>query len=269
MNSSTITDGPNVESSSSGIHWSSILGGAAIGTAVSVMLIPLGSAFGLGSFSVFTATAGSAVAFTAGMAIWLVVMQWVSSGIGGYIAGRLRVKWADVHSDEVFFRDTAHGFAAWSVATLLTATLVVGAAVSGLGATKDAATALAPEAAQGVAYYSDTLFRGATLPSADASAEAGRILAFDLQNGSVSERDKAYLDTLVSAHTGLSQGQADQRVSATLNDINDAKQKAAEAAEATRKTLVGFFTALFISLLVGAFIASVSAAIGGRVRDEY
>ncbi len=269
MNNSMVNDGPNLESVTSGIHWSSILGGAAVAAAVSVMLIPLGSAFGLGSFSVFTATTGSAMTFTAGMAIWLVVMQWVSSGIGGYIAGRLRVKWADLHSDEVFFRDTAHGFVAWSVATILTAMLVVSAAMSGLGAAKDAATALAPEASQAAAYYSDSLFRGASTPSPDATAEASRILAFDMKAGTVSARDKDYLDGLVASHTGLSPSQADQRVSATLNDIDVAKQKATEAAEATRKTLVGFFTALFISLLVGAFIACVSAAVGGRHRDAF
>ncbi|MDI7775287.1 hypothetical protein [Asticcacaulis sp. EMRT-3] len=264
MNISSDKDGPNFESSSSGIHWSSILGGAAVAAAVSVMLIPLGSAFGLGSFSVFTAKPDTAVVFTVGMAIWLVVMQWISAGLGGYIAGRLRVKWADLHSDEVFFRDTAHGFIAWAAATLLTAALLAGAGASALGTAGKAAATMVP----GMDYYSDMMFRGSSAPSPEATAEAGRILAHDLKDGSVSDSDKAYLDSLVAAHTGLDTTQADQRVSATLNDIEAAKQKMAQTAEATRKAMVGFFTALFISLLVGAFIASVSAAIGGRLRDQ-
>src|SRR5947207_15694255 len=49
----------------------------------------------------------------------MVVVQWLSSAIGGYLSGRLRTKWVGVHTDEVFFRDTAHGFMAWSVATLI------------------------------------------------------------------------------------------------------------------------------------------------------
>ena len=42
-----------------------------------------------------------------------------SAGVGGFLAGRLRVKWSALHTDEVFFRDTAHGFMAWAVATLV------------------------------------------------------------------------------------------------------------------------------------------------------
>jgi hypothetical protein len=65
--------------------------------------------------------------------IWLAFTQIVASGLGGYIAGRLRVKWANLHGDEVYFRDTAHGFLAWAVATLVTATLVVGSVSSVVG----------------------------------------------------------------------------------------------------------------------------------------
>lgn len=267
-NLATLTekDGPNLESSESGIHWSSILGGAAVAAAVSVILIPLGSAFGLGSFSVYTATAEHAAEFTVGMAIWLVIMQWISSGVGGYIAGRLRVKWADLNSDEVFFRDTAHGFIAWAVATLLTLSLVLCFTVSTV---RETASAAADVTGKSMDYYGDTLFRGATASATEPSAEASRILFNDLKTGVVTPYDKAYLSNLVAVRTGLSPAEADNRVAAVLNDIDVAKQKAAQTAEATRKALVAFFTALFISLLVGAFIASVAAALGGRLRDKY
>ena len=127
----TEKDGPNLESAGSGIHWGAIFGGAVAAAAVSLILIPLGSAFGFSTSSVFNAN-NPAAAFTAGWAIWLVVMQWASSFFGVYIAGRWRVRWADLHSDEVFFRDTAHGFLAWAVATLFTISLV---AVAGSGVT--------------------------------------------------------------------------------------------------------------------------------------
>ena len=63
----------------------------------------------------------------------LTFTQLAASGMGGYLAGRLRTKWAGIHTDEVYFRDTAHGFLAWAVATLLTATLLTSAVGSILG----------------------------------------------------------------------------------------------------------------------------------------
>ena len=258
-----IKDGPNLESAGSGIHWGSILGGAAAAAAISLILIPLGSAFGFGSFSVFTATANTAVVFTAGWAIWLVVMQWVSSFFGGYIAGRLRVRWADLHSDEVFFRDTAHGFLAWAVATIVTVGLIAVIASSAVsGGAKDAT---GPD----MDYYASSLYRGATQPIGDIEPESAAILMNDTAANDFTADDRAYLAHQVAARTGLSEADAETRVSTVISRLDTVRQQAAQAAETARKALVGFFTVLFISLLVGAFIASVSAALGGRLRDQY
>ena len=57
-------------------------------------------------------------------------MQAIASGMGGYLAGRLRTKWVAVHTDEVFFRDTAHGFLTWAVAVVIAASLLTTAASS-------------------------------------------------------------------------------------------------------------------------------------------
>ena len=236
-------DGPNLESNTSGIHWAAILGGAAAAAALSLILAPLGTALGFSAVSAFDAPSRSLVTFGAGWAIWLVIMQWASSGVGGYVAGRLRVKWADLHSDEVFFRDTVHGFLAWAVATLFTLGLAAVVATNAVSA--------------GGNYYADNLYRGATTPSADAVAETGRILAHDAQAG-VTTEDRAYIARQVAARTGISQADAEARVTTTLGQI-----------ETTRKATVGFSTVLFISLLLGAFIASVSAALGGRLRDQF
>jgi phage FluMu protein Com len=46
-------------------------------------------------------------------------MAMLSSSIGGYLADRLRARWVGVHTTEVQFRDTAHGFLAWAVASVL------------------------------------------------------------------------------------------------------------------------------------------------------
>nr|GFD60798.1 hypothetical protein [Tanacetum cinerariifolium] len=65
--------------------------------------------------------------------VWLAFTQIIASGLGGYIAGRLRVKWANLHGDEVYFRDTAHGFLSWAVATLVAATLIASSVSSIIG----------------------------------------------------------------------------------------------------------------------------------------
>jgi len=208
------SDGPNLESSKSGIHWASILGGAAGATAVSVMLVPLGSALGFSSVSAWRDLGHNALVFSTGWAIWLVVIQWLSSLVGGYIAGRLRVKWADTHSDEVFFRDTVHGFLAWGVATLFSVMVLTSVTTATVTTTAD----VAPAAARAAANVTGET----TSPEAAARDVASRT----------------------------------------------SPAEAARTAEATRKAIVGFSFATFLSLLIGAFIASVAAALGGRLRDR-
>ncbi|HTN40458.1 MAG TPA: hypothetical protein VLZ84_04850 [Asticcacaulis sp.] len=270
------TDGPNLESSRSGIHWAAILGGAAAAASISAILLPLGSALGFASTSAYN-PGESLVTFTAGMAIWLVVMQWASSGVGGYIAGRLRVKWADTHSDEVFFRDTAHGFLAWAVATLFTfafaAIVAMGAVNAGVQAGATVASGAVATSADDLDYYADSLYRTTTpataVTAADASAETARILANSAKNGALTPADRAYLTSQVAVRTGVSQAEAEARVNTTLAQIEAAKAKTLKAAEDARKAMIAFHTALCISLLVGAFIASVTAALGGKLRDNY
>ncbi len=75
----------------------------------------------------------SAKAFTINAAIWLIVSQWMSAALGGYLAGRLRTKWVGTHTHEVFFRDTAHGLVTWSVATVVIAAALAGSVSSLVG----------------------------------------------------------------------------------------------------------------------------------------
>jgi hypothetical protein len=86
--------------------------------ALTLILLALGSGFGLASVSPWPSSGASVTTFTVMTAIWLIIVQWVSSGLGGYLTGRLRTKWVGVHTHEVFFRDTAHGFLAWAVAAV-------------------------------------------------------------------------------------------------------------------------------------------------------
>jgi hypothetical protein len=223
-------------------------------------------------------------------AIWLIVVQWVAAIFGGYMAGRLRTKWVGLHTDEVFFRDTAHGFLAWAVGTLIVAAMLSMAAAGAAGTGTQAAATVAANTPQ-TTYFVDELFRqnanpaaanGASLlapqgaepsppnvSSQDMPGEAAAILAEGATNGGVNQTDATYLAQLVSERTGLAPADAQARVQDVLNQEQAAITKAKQAADAARKTSATAAIYLFVSLLIGAFIASVSGAIGGRLRDTY
>jgi len=274
--------GVNTESSVSAVAWGPVLGGASAALAMTLLLLTLGSGIGLSSTSTWSNSGVAATTFTIGAAIWLIIVQWLSSAFGGYLTGRLRTKWANMHTDEVFFRDTAHGFMAWAVATVVSVALVASAATSVVGGAArtagNAATAAASGAVQGAAqsaadpsgYFVDALFRadkpGANDP--DAKAEAGRIMVMGARNGTIPDGDKAYLGQLVAARTGLPEDAAVKRVNDVLGQVQTAEIKLREVADQTRKATAQGSFFLFFSMLIGAFIASVAGALGGRQRDE-
>jgi hypothetical protein len=174
------------ESSVSAVSWAAVFAGAFVATAASLVLIAIGSGFGLASLSPWPGNGVSAKTFTVMSAVWLIVVQWSASGLGGYIAGRMRTKWANLHTHEVFFRDTAHGLITWAVATIF----------------------------------------------------IGALLA---------------LSASVASHVAV---QAD--VAATDAGVDAARRAASEAS---------LYTGL--SMLIGAFIACIAAALGGRRRDMH
>ncbi|MGO6719764.1 hypothetical protein ACC717_04250 [Rhizobium ruizarguesonis] len=274
-----------VESSKSAMTWGPIFGGAAAAIGVTLILLLLGSGVGLTMVSPWSGQSSSLGTVGVTAAIWLVVVQWLSSGLGGYITGRLRTKWAAVHTDEVFFRDTAHGFISWALATIFVAgflasslTSLAGAGAQAVGSAATAAGTAASSTASTsdlpTAYFTDALLRpeqaraGATSDDASATAEVSRILLNGAAAGQIADDDKAYLATIVSARTGLSEADARTRVDTVLKRIDDAKVAAQKAADEARKA--ASTTALLgaLSLLIGAFIASAAAAFGGSQRDE-
>src|SRR6476469_797252 len=140
----------SVESSASAVDWASIFGGALAALGVTAILLTLGPGLGLTTVSPWSFNNPSPTTFGTVAAIWLVVTQWLSSAFGGYLAGRLRTKWVGIRTEEVFFRDTAHGLLAWALATLLMATRVTlgSAATAGVAAaTASAPSGASPEAA--------------------------------------------------------------------------------------------------------------------------
>jgi hypothetical protein len=271
------------ESSVSAVTWPAIFGGAIVAAAASIVLVALGSGLGLASVSPWRDRGASATGVAWMTAAWLIVVQWLSAGAGGYLAGRLRTKWANTHTHEVFFRDTAHGFITWALGTVIVAGFLasaVGSAISGgvhaaaavgAGAAAGAGGAAAAQAANHATYDMDLLFRSSqttsTTPTTDARAEAARILANGVATGDVPTTDRSYLAELVASRTGIPAEEAQKRVDNAIAQAKAADLKARDLADKARKAAAetSIFTAL--SMLVGAFIACIAAALGGQRRD--
>jgi hypothetical protein len=166
----------------SAVSWGAVIAGALIATAVTFALMVLGAGLGLTLVSPWWEGNADATTIAASTVVWLVVMQWASAGIGGYLTGRLRTRWTSVHSDEVFFRDTAHGFLAWALATIIVvgfASLgLMGALSAGTQAVGQAAGAAVEGASEAAsesvtdptAYFVDALYRPESLPTSDAAS---------------------------------------------------------------------------------------------------
>ncbi|MCP1677073.1 hypothetical protein J2T57_004247 [Natronocella acetinitrilica] len=275
-----------------GVSWGAILAGAACAAAFSFILLILGFGLGLSSISPWSNSGVSAAVIGVSSFIWVAFTQITASGLGGYLAGRLRVKWIDVDNNEVYFRDTAHGLITWAVATLFAAALLT-STVSGIlsggakagaeiaGGAASAAGSLVEttngSADQDSNYFVDSLLR--TSPGAtgdqrandDIRSELSTIIFRDLINGDLSTEDSRYAAQVVANHTGLTEQQAQERVTTVVNQARElateARQTALDTAEATRKTAAYSSLWMFVALLCGAFFASFMATVGGRQRD--
>lgn len=300
------------DSPTSAVSWAAILAGAATAASLSLIMLVLGTGLGLSAVSPWAQRGVDASTFGVSTILWISFTALVASGLGGYLAGRLRIKWAAVHTDEVYFRDTAHGFLAWAIATLATAgllTAAIGSVVS-TGSTVVAGGAVAAAGAAGAAatrtpastsnreslaspYLLDSLFRvapGAPTPSTASSGaasrpdddnggpagvkgEVGRMFTNSIRTGPLPPEDVRYAGQLVAQRTGMSQADAEKRVADTYNaaqsKLRATETQAKEAADQARKASAYASLWLFVSLLLGAFVASLMATLGGRQRDLY
>ena len=259
------------DTTSSGVSWSAILAGAAGAAALSLILLILGVGLGFSAISPWSNSGISATAFGLTSILWLTFTQIAASSIGGYLAGRLRVRWATVHTDEVYFRDTAHGFLAWAIASLATAALlgsVVGnvvsssvsagatlvsaavetAGVAGAAASATRTLSMQPPDSTGnssatdgaLGYMIDSLFRpdqpsANTAGNADSASrlEAGRIFANGIRLNSLPLEDRQYLAQVIAKRTGVHPSDAEKRVNDAFNKAHAAVADAKQSAKQT------------------------------------
>lgn len=307
-------DGANADyrhASASAVSWGAIIAGAAAAASLSLILLILGTGLGLSSVSPWDQRGVDASTFNTSTIVWLTVTQLLASAMGGYLAGRLRTKWIDVETDEIYFRDTAHGFLAWAVASLVTAGLLASAVGSILGGGMQSGAAAARTTLQAgstmvahgmhdagranlagsspLPYFIDVLFRrdepamastpGDILaPRNDGMRRGGgelgevtRIFQRVAKGESLPAADLRQVGQLVALNTGISQQAAEARVTETYarlqSALQDAETAVKQAADVARKASAYAALWLFVSLLIGAFVASLSATIGGRSRD--
>lgn len=284
--------GPSPEVAVGGISWAAVWAGAVASAALSLILLFLGLGLGLSSVSPwFEHQAGSVAKTVAISAIaWITLTQILASGVGGYLAGRLRGHWHRVHDHEVYFRDTAHGLVAWSVATIVMGMLMASGIGNVLGQASRTDAQSLPVTAQtqvgegrdsnAVAYWADAMLRidMTTAPQSgrvplDAAtdnaqhAQVSRVLVHALLVNSLSESDARFLTQLVASRTGLTAGAARAKVDDVFGQARQAVQANLATLDQARKASAYASLWMFVALLAGAFVAAWMATYGGRQRD--
>lgn len=311
----------------SAVAWCAIFAGAVASAALSLILLLLGTGMGLTLASPWANEGISTATFGMTSILGITLISLLASALGGYIAGRLRTRWANTANDEVYFRDTAHGFLSWAVATLGTAALLTTVIGTIIGGGMKAATVAAGSAASIAAHNSDdknsdksmnntmsylldSLLRkdlqpnaannpqvstpenspaenspdtveNSALPSNDErhitrhrnipKREVAHIFMNAIAEGSLSERDLKYTALLVAQSADIDQRTAESRVSDAFETLQiklqEIETRTRDAADNAREVSAKTSLWLFISLLIGAFIASLMAVYGGRQRD--
>jgi hypothetical protein len=288
----------------SGVSWPAIAAGAVASAALALLLIAFGAGLGLSAISPWSDSGVSSTTFSVGTGIYLIIVAVMSSAIGGYLSGRLRTKWVGIHSNEVFFRDSAHGFLAWAFATLISATALASTtaylangAVAGIaGGSAQAVRSINPSQ-----IYVDKLFRPApaaataqtpaAAPAATNNDQATAPAPAETPNPQPAEASgnqpnsaQARAEILRLWTADFRNGDdlsADDRayvaqVVAAQTGMNEADAQkrvdqvvteAKAAADKARRGASHLSFWLTAALLFGAFAASLAAVEGGALRD--
>jgi len=282
------------------ISWAAVLAGTVIASALSITLLTGGIGLGFVVMSPHEGEGASVMQVGMGAIVWMFVVQILAYGVAGYVTGRLRPMWAPAYSDEVYFRDTAHGLAVWALSALVSlalfgsmASTAVSAAARGGAAVAQGTVAATAAAGAGAAaaggtqadeasglpsadYFVDQLFRqGQPSPAADpqaARAELARLITVSAARGDIGPEDRDYAARVVAAQSDLSEQQARERIDQVLGQAEQMRQEAVDtardAADAARQAAAMFALWAFAALFVGAFVASLMAVVGGKAARD-
>jgi hypothetical protein len=269
------------------LSWSAAIASALAAIAVTFLIVVLGSGIGLSFASPYSGP--SAKTMTIAAAVWLLMAETMGFATGGYLAGRLRSPAYDGVIGETTFRDAAQGLLVWAMGVVAMASLagLLGFFAAGATAHVTAGAAAGGNAASTTGatdYFVNLLFRPAPStataagqrPASDtvsiapagaqpalsneARAEITGILARSVSQARIDDSDRVYLAQVVAARTGLSQEEAQRRVSEVEAKAREAADTAAKAA-----AYVSFWT--FMALLFGGAAATLGGILGGQLRD--
>jgi hypothetical protein len=244
------------------LEWTPSWVGAIVAAALSFVLLAFGAALGLAVASPSSSWRDTSAVLTLLSGLWLLLTALASFGLGGYLAGRLRIPLRPHTREEVEFRDGIHGLLVWAMAVLIGAllTVAVSSAISAGRATDAKSSTSEPL----FALELDQLFRSDRKPTdagdPELRAQAARIISSGLGHRTMASEDRAYLVRLVETRTGLAATDADNRVTQIVNKSRDAVAKARRSA-----VIVAFMVGA--SLVLGAAVAWLAAAAGGQHRD--
>src|SRR5467141_271975 len=247
------------------LGWTPIVAGAIAAAAVSSVLLTFGSAIGLAvvSPSATWRDTSSVLALLGGL--WLLLTSLASFALGGYLAGALRPTVSAATPHEVEFRDGVHGLLVWGVAILIVAALTF-AMPRTSSPRSDGAVPTASNAESFLALELDRLLRSDRAPDAaivkdsDLRAQAARIIFSGLGRTGVTPDDRGYLVRAGMMRTGLAQPEAEARVDKACAESKTAISRA-------RRGVVILAFMIGASLMVGAAVAWLAAAAGGKHRD--
>ena len=254
----------------SAVSWPAIAAGGVASAALTLVLLAFGTGMGFAVVSPWPSSGVSATTFGIGAGLYLIVVAMMASSIGGYIAGRLRTNWVGVHGDEVYFRDTAHGLLAWALATVLGAAVLASTAASIIGTASGGVAQAVGMAAQSAGPADDALDRllrvDPAAPRPPQGTPVSRAELLRLLTPQVAGKtemvapDRQYVVQVIAARTGLSQADADKR-------LTEVVLQARTAADTARKAALALSLWLTASLLMGALSAGLAATEGGRLRQ--
>lgn len=240
------------DSNLSGISWAAVIGGAFVSAALWLTLTILGVGLGLSAVSPWVGAGARSETIRTSTIIWLIVTQIIASGLGGYLAGRLRLRWQSVPADEVYFRDTAHGLLMWAVGVVIAAAFLS----SAFSLILTSGTNLAPMAAATGALPGVPGGTYRTAPERYTTPAPGRETT--PTPGMETTPAPGDRESVPGAPgTPRMEETPVPQSTVTKEDVDKARKAAAKAS-----------IWIFVALLIGAFCASVAAIIGGRQRDK-